>query len=389
MSANAGSSPSDPVLELGAALADIVARGDFAVPPYPAVALRLQRTLARRNHSLGEVADALSADPALAARVLSVANSPLYRGTSDITTVARAVNRLGTRTVASIALAAGIGATAMQAGVLFDVKYRVWRRSVTCALACQKLAQLRMLDPEQGFLTGLLHGFGRSLAVAALEQRLAAQRPPRPLSVSEWLSIAEQQRGKLASVMARRWELPAAIASAMDEHAEVSPMGMLVSEADRLALLLETGERPAGASAAETRVLDQLISGLPEALDALAAAPALAPTQGGAVAKAEQTRPEELRRVPLQVTDCRKRHPASVRCAGVSPSGLMLESSLPFQEGSLVRLAIGAREDAFEPWFNVLTCVPAGAKQQVEVELFSPTRETRERWQRVLEQPSA
>jgi HD-like signal output (HDOD) protein len=61
-------------------------------------------------------ADALSADPALAARVLSVANSPLYRGTSDITTVARAVNRLGARTVASIALAAGIGAAAMQTG---------------------------------------------------------------------------------------------------------------------------------------------------------------------------------------------------------------------------------------------------------------------------------
>lgn len=387
MTVAVGHSMGDPVHELGSVLADIVARGDFAVPPYPAVALRLQRTLARSNHGLGEVADALSADPALAARVLSVANSHLYRGTSDITTVARAVNRLGTRTVASIALAAGIGAAAMQPGVLFDVKYRVWRRSVTSALACQKLAQLRTLDPEQGFLAGLLHGFGRSLAVAALEQLLAAKRPARPLSLAEWLTIAEQQRGTLAGIMAQRWELPAVIASAMED--EVSPMGALVAEADRLALALENGERPESASAAEARVLDQLILGLPEALDALAAAPTAVGTNGGAVAKLDQTPREQLRQVPLAITDRRKHKPATVRCAGISPSGLVLESSLPFQEGSLVRFAIGAPEDAFEPWFNVLLCVPAGPAQHVELQLFSPNREVRERWQRAFEQPVA
>lgn len=389
MTALVGTPTSDAVAELGFALQDIVARGDLVVPPYPAVALRLQRTLARRNHGLGEVADALSADPALAAQVLSLANSPLYRGTSDITTVARAVNRLGTRTVASLALAAGIGANAMQPGLLFDVKYRVWRRSVTCALTCQKLAQLRMLDPEQGFLAGLLHGFGRSLAVAALEQRIAAKRPPRPLSLSEWLAIAEMQRGALARVIARRWELPAVIASAMEDQVAPSPMGALVQEADRVALLLETGQRPEGASAAEARVLDQLIAGLPEALEALAAAPAAAPADTSAIARPEAARREDWRTVALLVTDRRKRNPASVRCVGMWASGLLLQSSLPFQEGSLVRLTVGAPPDAFEAWFNVLSCVPADAAQRVEVELFSPTRETRERWQCVFDQPTA
>ena len=374
--------------ELGSRLAEIVARGDLAVPPYPAVALRLQRTLARPNHGMGEIADALSADPALAARVLGVANSPLYRGASDITTVARAVNRLGSRTVASIALAAGIGSAAMQPGVLFDVKYRVWRRSVTCALACQKLAPLRSLDPEQGFLTGLLHGFGRSLAVAALEQLLTVHKPARPLKLTEWLGVAEQQRGTLASVMAKRWELPSVIASAMEDET-TSPMGALVQEADRFAALLEMGERPEGASAADTKAIDQLIEGLPQALDALAAAPSPLLPQPGAVEKAEQTRAEELRQANLVVTDCRRQHPATLRCTGISANGLVLESTAPFQEGSLVRLAIGAAEDAFDPWFNVLLCVPAGAAQRVEVQLFSPARETRERWQRIFDQPPA
>ena len=46
----------------------------------------------------------------------------------DITTVPRAVNRLGARVISSLALAAGLGDTATQSGALFDVKYRVWRQ---------------------------------------------------------------------------------------------------------------------------------------------------------------------------------------------------------------------------------------------------------------------
>src|SRR5258706_5565130 len=132
---------------LSAALTELVMRGDFAVPPYPAVALRLRRLLERPNYGVGEVADVIAADAALAASVLGTANSALYRsGDAEIASLSRAVNRLGARTVSAIAVAAGVGQAATQGGQLFDVKYRVWRRSITSALTCQKLAPLRGLD---------------------------------------------------------------------------------------------------------------------------------------------------------------------------------------------------------------------------------------------------
>ena len=64
------------------ALTDVVSRGDFVVPPYPAVAMRLQRLLAREGYGVGEVADVIAADAALAATVLAAANSALLSAAS-------------------------------------------------------------------------------------------------------------------------------------------------------------------------------------------------------------------------------------------------------------------------------------------------------------------
>lgn len=371
---------------LRTALGEVVHRGDFQVPPYPAVALRLQRILARPNYGLGEVADTIAADPALAARVLAVVNSAIYRATDDITSVPRAVNRLGARVVSAMAVAAGIGTQATQAGLLFDVKYRVWRRSITCALACQKLAPLRGLDANDAFLTGLIHGFGRSVAVAAIERLLAAQRTVAPLELMHWLAVAEERRDTLALAVATRWQLPPAILDALNPASTSAPMGALVAEAERIAEGLESSWRPEANSPAEARVLDELVQGLPAALDALAAVPPPAPGRpASAVLPQEHALEGERRRSTLKLSDCRKKGRAVLSLIGITETGLEAESSLSLQEGSVVKFALGSDEERLESWFNVLLSVPAGGACRIEAELFSPPREIKERWQALFD----
>lgn len=362
------------------ALGEVVERGDFQVPPYPAVALRLQRIFAKPNYALGEVADTIAADPALAARVLSLTNSALYRATEEITSLPRAVNRLGTRAVSSLALAAGLGSSATQAGALFDVKYRVWRRSITCALACQKLAPQRQLDDSQAFLVGLLHGFGRSVAIAAIEKLMATFKGVTPLKMLEWLSVAEEQREKLALAVAERWQLPAEIIASLKPEAASTPMGALVAEGERIASALESNWRPEPSSPAEARALDELIAGLPGALDALAAVPPPSPGRVTAVASVDHALAGELKPWRSEITDCRKQGRATLTSVSIAGTGMELQSSLAMQEHSMVRLAVGSDGQRFEAWFNVALCVPAATGCRVEVELFSPPRELKERW---------
>jgi HD-like signal output (HDOD) protein len=373
------------------ALTDVVSRGDFTVPPYPAVAMRLQRLLAREGYGVGEVADVIAADAPLAATVLAAANSALLGGSSEITTLSRAVNRLGARTVGSIAIASGVGAAAMATGVLFTVKFRVWRRGISCALTAQKLAPGRGLESEQAFLSGLLYGFGRSIAVASLEQLLKTHQPPRPLTAAEWLGIAEQHRAALAQAVAKSWQLPQAVTDAMLTHpvaTERSALNQLVMEADNVAGELDAGRMPQASSPSEARLIDEVIAGLPSALEAFAPpppTPTIAPS--AVLAKPERALEGELRKKSLSVTDRRTKAAANLICVAMTPNGIELDSSRPFQESSVVRLALGDPETHFEPWLNVVQCSPNGARYRVELQLFSPTRETREQWRALYDSP--
>ncbi len=117
-----------------------IKRRDFVVPAYPAAAFRLRRLMASDNYGVPQISEAVSSDPALAATVLRLANSPLYRPNGPpITALCRAIHRIGVRSLSTIATASGVGAQACARSPLLDLKYAVWRRAVTCALICQKL----------------------------------------------------------------------------------------------------------------------------------------------------------------------------------------------------------------------------------------------------------
>ena len=355
------------------------------MPPYPAVALKLQRLFARENYGIGEIADTISADPALAARILGLANTALYRAADEITTLPRAVNRLGARVVSSLALAVEVGGSAMQPGVLFEAKYRVWRRSVTGALACQKLGPGRGLDADEAFLVGLIHGFGRSVAVAALERLIAKERPTSPLMVMQWLAVAEGERQALALAVAERWHLPAEIVAGLRPEAAATKMGALVAEAERIARELESSHRPEASSTAEARAVEELVQGLPAALDALAAVPLPAPTRvASVVAPSDHTLAGVRRPCRLPLVDCRKK-PAKLAAVAITSTGLEATSSMPMQEGSVVRFALGTEPWRAEAWFNVIVCVQSGSSYRFEAELLSPPRDVKERWHALFE----
>jgi HD-like signal output (HDOD) protein len=372
------------------ALTEVVSKGDFVVPPYPAVALRLQRVLSRDSYAVAEVADVVATDAPLAATVLAAANSALLAGGAPITSLGRAVNRLGARTVGSLALASGVSALAVSGGVLQDVKFRVWRRGITCALACRKLAAARQLEPEDAFLVGLLHGFGRSVAITSLERLLKTHRPPRPLSAGEWLGIGEQHRAILAQTVAKSWPLPPSIAEAIDPGATAgaSPLADLVLEADQLAADLDVGRMPQARAPGETALIDELVSSLPATLEALAPQASRSPSPPSPLlAKPERALSGDVRQKALVVVDRRSKGAGELKTLGLTATGLTVESSRPFQESSVARLAIGGDEAPWEVWFNVALCAPSGAAYRVELELFSPTRECRERWRALFEAP--
>lgn len=373
------------------AFTDAIARRDFAIPAYPATALKLRRLIAGDRYTVPQLTEVVASDPALAATVLGMANSALYRPDGPpITQLGRAVHRIGVRSLGTLATAAGVGAQALTRGPLVDLKYAVWRRAVTCALISQKLAPGRGVDLEEAFLGGLLHGFGRTVAVACLEKILGTNAPPRPLTPAEWMALTDEHRAVLAKAVAERWELPSELATAIGAGpGATTPLASLLTLAEALSLALEhNGETDFPAmSATEQQLFRELCPQLGGAIAALVEAPDFSrpPPPPTAIAKPVTALKGEVREAALSVTDARAGRSSVMPGVAISLDGLRLKSERPFQEGCLIHLAVAREEKPLSIWANVVLCAPEPGSFRVEVQLFAPGRDLKSDWLRLFE----
>lgn len=69
--------------------------GKLVLPTLPEVALKVREVANDPDISANQLAEVISTDTALSARLIKIANSPLYRGRNEVESVQTAVSRLG------------------------------------------------------------------------------------------------------------------------------------------------------------------------------------------------------------------------------------------------------------------------------------------------------
>ncbi len=151
-----------------------IAANRIQLPTLPEVALRVREAVESDNSNAAEVAAVVTQDPALTARLLQVANSPLYRGRSPIDDVQMAITRMGLRLVKNLVLSLAMKQMFQATSDALDKAFRqVWNDSVEVAAIARVLAQgLRGLEPEQAMLGGLIHNIGALPVLTRLDCEL-------------------------------------------------------------------------------------------------------------------------------------------------------------------------------------------------------------------------
>jgi HD-like signal output (HDOD) protein len=182
----------------------------------PDVYIRLREVMESDNASMADAAEVISLDPALAARVLRMANSVFYGFRSQVDTITRAASILGMQKIHDIVLAASVSkAFSRVDNDLMDIT-TFWYRSVHAGFLAQALAEgVGMRNPESLFVRGLLHDIGHlvlfdrfpdacrqalALADEGLESRLYQEE--RLIGVDAMQFAAE---------LASAWQLPTSI----------------------------------------------------------------------------------------------------------------------------------------------------------------------------------
>lgn len=143
-----------------------------ALPVRSTTAMRLLTTLQDPRCGPAEVAAVLETDPALAVRVLHLANTPFYGLARRVGSVQHAVSVLGFTTVRAIAAATAVGMLGDEA--TSPIADRIWRHSLATASAASVITRHVKLGGPDIFGASLLHDVGTSLFARIVPDELAA-----------------------------------------------------------------------------------------------------------------------------------------------------------------------------------------------------------------------
>jgi HD-like signal output (HDOD) protein len=194
-----------------------LAERTLELPSLPEVVLKIRSTLADENVSVSEIARVLGTDPALAARILRVANSAMfYRGGRRITSLGEAVSQLGHKMVRNVALSFA----AQQAFIgygnrpLREYVGNVWRHSVHAAVLAYALARSRtLINPDEAFLAGLLHEVGKLYILIRAQEHLEEL-----VAEEAFQSVLMAWHPRIGRAVIEAWELSPELAAAVGEH---------------------------------------------------------------------------------------------------------------------------------------------------------------------------
>lgn len=195
-----------------------------ALPPLPAVAIRVMEVAQDPKSSASDLALVVSSDPGLSGRLLRVVNSAAYRRSREITSVQEALVTLGFVQARNMAISGAIaGAYAPDAlNALFRIEV-FWQHSIAVAFKAAEFAgKSRRLDVPSAFTAGILHNMGR-LAMyyadpAGLDQAIAEAMARGVLLEDVESELLGADHAEVGGILARRWKLPSDIQDAVARH---------------------------------------------------------------------------------------------------------------------------------------------------------------------------
>jgi HD-like signal output (HDOD) protein len=190
---------------------------DLTLPPLLGVAERVLRRIHDKKSDLAQVAKEIESDQVIAAAILRMANSPLYRGLHKITALPAAVNRLGLVAIRTLMVRESMRAALFGRKGAGDPFARlIWRRSLAGAFIMRRLSAFTNLRGDDAYLMGLLHDIGNIIVLRILQSQPAAVRRSIDLLTFEYLCMeCHQEFGEL---IAEEWKLPASLKSIIADH---------------------------------------------------------------------------------------------------------------------------------------------------------------------------
>jgi len=188
------------------------------LPTLPPMLEKITEMIEDENSTPKQIAEVISKDQVLSAKVLKMVNSPIYGFPRRINTIQHALVLLGFNVIRGIIISTSV----------FDImtQYMVvglWEYSLGCATASKIIAdELNLKDPEEYAVTGLLHDIGKVVIALQLPEE---KEEINKLVKEKDISYFEAEReilgfshDRVNAWLAEHWNLPLNIKEGLTYH---------------------------------------------------------------------------------------------------------------------------------------------------------------------------
>lgn len=226
------------------AVAQAIIASFQTLPTIPAAASRAIQLLNGPDPDLSEVADIILADQVIAARVIRIINSPLYKLLHEVESVKQALIYLGPQKIFEIILTSCFLELTDSRTVAGIRPQSCWEHSFGVALIARNLAELSgLVKPEIAYVSGVLHDVGEVILMHQCREQF---RQAVQLSIEKELDLYDAERDvfgtthcEIGALLAEQWHFPEPLAQViLHHHAEQMelqpPLIQLVHLADRI-----------------------------------------------------------------------------------------------------------------------------------------------------------
>lgn len=198
----------DMTAEVARVLDLMLEEPDVKLPILPQVANEVRKLVSQENVSFERLSEVVALEPTMSARILEVANSPLYAGREATRNLQQAVSRIGLRETRNIL-------SAISAENLFKVSdrrlalllTRLWMHSLACAYANEIMAKdLYIAESGDYFMLGLLHDVGKLLILQLIQQGFERKIWNKRTITDELLDeILTTRHNRLGARLIQKW----------------------------------------------------------------------------------------------------------------------------------------------------------------------------------------
>jgi len=216
-----GEAESEAAFNFVRMLAAELSRGDLDLPSFPEVAARIRRVLSDPRSTLEQVVRVVISEPALAARLLRIANSAsLNRSGKVVSDLRTAINHIGYNMVrrASISFSmAQVRKTNKLPGLAHHLD-DLWKRSTAVAAFAYVLAKnCTKINPDEAMLTGMMHGIGKLYVLTRV-----IDHPELFDSQTALNRIIEDWHASIGKAILEHWSLSEPMVKAVGDQADIS-----------------------------------------------------------------------------------------------------------------------------------------------------------------------